>query len=51
MESVVFPAPDGDGPMLLLRLGFDVHAEAPDQGDMDRIVAGVRATRGPGMAV
>ncbi|WP_031507610.1 DUF2510 domain-containing protein [Streptomyces megasporus] len=51
VESVVFPAPDGDGPMLLLRLGFDVHAEAPDQGDMDRIVAGVRATRGPGMAV
>ncbi|WP_344630486.1 DUF2510 domain-containing protein [Streptomyces glaucosporus] len=51
VESVVFPAPGNGGPMLLLRLGFDVHADAPDTGDMDRIVAGVRAARGPGMAV
>ncbi|HZG04394.1 MAG TPA: DUF2510 domain-containing protein [Streptomyces sp.] len=51
VESVVFPAPDGSGRMMLLRLGFDIHAEAPDVGEMDRIVAGVRATGGPGMEV
>ncbi|MDG9706003.1 DUF2510 domain-containing protein [Streptomyces sp. DH37] len=51
VESVVFPAPDGSGRMLVMRLGFDVHAEAPDTGDMDRIVAGVRAADGPGMEV
>ncbi|CAL9377019.1 hypothetical protein SUDANB106_00986 [Streptomyces sp. enrichment culture] len=51
VESVVFPAPDGSGRMLVMRLGFDIHAEAPDPGEMDRIVAGVRAAGGPGMEV
>ncbi|GAA2437821.1 hypothetical protein GCM10010405_21400 [Streptomyces macrosporus] len=51
VESVVFPAPEDGGPMLVLRLGFDVHAEAPGVEDMDRIVAGVRAARGPGMEI
>lgn len=51
VESVVFPAPDGSGRLLVLRLGVDIHAEAPGTGDMDRIVAGVRAARGPGVAV
>ncbi|WP_238420116.1 DUF2510 domain-containing protein [Streptomyces taklimakanensis] len=51
VESVVFPAPDDSGRLLVLRLGFDIHAEAPDVGDMDRIVSGVRAARGPGLAV
>ncbi|MFH0245132.1 DUF2510 domain-containing protein [Streptomyces sp. HK10] len=51
VESVVFPAPDGSGRMLVMRLGFDIHADAPDPGEMDRIVAGVRAVGGPGMEV
>lgn len=51
VESVVFPAPDGSGRLLVLRMGFDIHAEAPDVDDMDRIVSGVRAARGPGMEV
>lgn len=51
VESVVFPAPDGSGRMLVMRLGFDIHTDAPDPGEMDRIVAGVRAAGGPGMEV
>ncbi|MCI0383932.1 DUF2510 domain-containing protein [Streptomyces sp. CNQ085] len=51
VESVAFPAPDGSGRMLLMRLGFDIHADAPGPGEMDRIVAGVRPAAGPGMEV
>ncbi|PJE94959.1 hypothetical protein CUT44_25145 [Streptomyces carminius] len=50
VESVVFPAPDG-GRLLVMRLGFDVHADAPSPAEMDRIVSGVRAADGPGMEV
>ncbi|MEO3754609.1 DUF2510 domain-containing protein [Streptomyces sp. B6B3] len=48
VESVAFPAPNGDG-MLLLRIGFDIGGEAPPVADVDRIVDGVRAdSDGPG---
>ncbi len=48
VESVAFPAPDGDG-MLLLRIGFDSGGDAPPVADIDRIVDGVRAgSVGPG---
>jgi hypothetical protein len=41
-ESVAFPAPDGSGRMLVLRLGFDIAENAPPARDMDRIIQGVR---------
>lgn len=47
-ETVVFPAPDGSGELLVLRLGFDVGADAPPADDMDRIAAGVRRPAGDG---
>lgn len=42
VQSVAFPHPDGSGQMLVLRLGFDIHDEAPPVSDMARIVAGVQ---------
>jgi hypothetical protein len=41
VQSVAFPHPDESGQMLVLRIGFDVHDEAPPVGDMDKLVAGV----------
>lgn len=41
VQSVAFPHPDGSGQMLVLRMGVDIHEEAPPVSDMDQIVAGV----------
>ncbi|WP_237319750.1 DUF2510 domain-containing protein [Streptomyces sp. JJ36] len=45
VESVAFEHPDGSGRMLLLRSGFDIHADAPPLGHMDRLVKGIREGR------
>ncbi|MFD7511945.1 DUF2510 domain-containing protein [Streptomyces sp. NPDC059853] len=47
-ESVVFPAPDGSGQLLVLRFGFDLGGEAPPAGDIDRITAQIRPPDGDG---
>ena len=41
VQSVAFPHPDGSGQMLVLRMGVDIHRDAPPVSDMDQIVAGV----------
>ncbi|WP_183091242.1 DUF2510 domain-containing protein [Streptomyces radicis] len=50
VESVAFPAPDGSGDLVVLRLGFDIGEESPPEDDMDRLVRGAEATSagGPG---
>lgn len=41
VQSVAFPHPDGSGQMLVLRMGVDIHPDAPPVAAMDKIVAGV----------
>ncbi|MDT0305978.1 DUF2510 domain-containing protein [Streptomyces sp. DSM 44917] len=51
VESVAFPAPDGSGDLMLLRLGLD-EGSGPTTADLDRIVAGAGAvSAGPGTEV
>ncbi|WP_049567925.1 DUF2510 domain-containing protein [Streptomyces sp. SBT349] len=48
VESVAFPAPDGSGDLVTIRLGFDIGGDAPPEADMDRIVLGAEAASGGG---
>ncbi|WP_103528675.1 DUF2510 domain-containing protein [Streptomyces sp. SM12] len=45
-ETVAFPAPDGSGTMLLLRLGWSADADGPGQPLMEALVEGVRPATG-----
>lgn len=46
VESVAFPHPDGSGRMLVLRTGLDIHRDAPEPGDMDRLSRGLTTEGG-----
>ncbi|MGK5529580.1 DUF2510 domain-containing protein [Streptomyces sp. URMC 129] len=52
VESVAFPAPDGSGDLVVIRLGFDDTDDAPPVADLDRLVLGATAVSGaPGTEV